>query len=108
MDLLKDIKLILLPRGTHKKKNKTLSPVVRSVSVCTVIALTSMNSLTVHQMNITTAFLHGGLKEEIYMKHPKGFVPEGQECQFKKSIYGLKQASHCGKTLATLAQSKMG
>ena len=63
-----------------------------------MIALAAMNSLTLHQMNITTAFLHGDLEEEIYMKQPEGFLIEGQEhlvYQLKKSIYGLKQAPCC-------------
>ena len=49
-------------------------------------------------MDITSAFLHGDLEEQIYMKQPKGFVAQGQEtlvCQLKKSIYGLKQSLQC-------------
>ena len=51
-----------------------------------------------HQIDITTAFLHGDLEEEVYMKQPEGFLVEGQEhlvCWLKKGIYGLKQALWC-------------
>ena len=75
--------------------DETFSPVVRSESVRSVIALAAMNDLRLHQMDITTAFLHGDLEEEVYMKQPEGFVAQGQEnlvCRLKKSIYGLKQS----------------
>ena len=45
--------------------DETFSPVVRSESVRSVIALAAMNDLRLHQMDITTAFLHGDLQEEI-------------------------------------------
>ncbi|KAD3337122.1 hypothetical protein E3N88_32642 [Mikania micrantha] len=47
-------------------------------------------------MDVKTAFLNGDLYEDVFMKQPEGFMPEGQEhlvCKLKKSIYGLKQAS---------------
>ena len=42
-----------------------------------------------------TAFLHGDLKEEIYMQQPEGFKEPGKEdyvCLLKRSLYGLKQS----------------
>jgi len=60
-----------------------------------VIALAVQYDLKLHQMDITTAFLNGNLKEEVYMKQPEGFVTKGQEhlvCRLKRSIYGLKQS----------------
>ena len=49
-------------------------------------------------MDVTTAFLNGILKEEVYMEQPEGFVGKDQVhlvCKLKKSIYGLKQSPRC-------------
>ena len=46
-------------------------------------------------MDVKSAFLHGILDEEAYMRQPEGFVQVGQEhlvCRLKKALYGLKQA----------------
>ncbi|KAI4357436.1 hypothetical protein L6164_001384 [Bauhinia variegata] len=46
-------------------------------------------------MDVKTAFFHGDLEENIYIKQPKGFVVKGKEdyvCKLTKSLYGLKQA----------------
>jgi len=56
--------------------DETFSPVVRSESVRSVVALAAMNNLRLHQMDITIAFLHGVLQEEVHME---GFVKQSQE-----------------------------
>jgi len=43
---------------------------------------------------VKSAFLHGELKEEIYVQQPNGFVRKGEEekvYKLKKALYGLKQ-----------------
>ena len=73
--------------------DETFLPVVRFESLRTVIALAVQNVLKLHQMDVTTAFLNGELKEEVYMKQPEGYVAEGKEGlvrKLKRNIYGLK------------------
>ena len=43
------------------------------------IALAVQNDFKLHQIDVTTAFLNGDLKEEVYMTPPEGFVVKGQE-----------------------------
>ena len=91
--------------------DETFSPVVRSESVRSVIALACKKGLKLHQMDITTAFLNGDLKEEVYMKQPKGFCAEGQEhlvCRLKRSLYGLKQSPRCWNQALDTQLKSMG
>jgi hypothetical protein len=60
-----------------------------------LISLVASYGLTIHQMDVKTAFLNGELEEEIYMDQPDGFIANGQEgkvCKLLKLLYGLKQA----------------
>ena len=48
------------------------------------------------QMDVKIVFLHGFLKEELYMMQPEGFVdPKGANkvSKLQRSLYGLVQAS---------------
>jgi hypothetical protein len=74
---------------------ETFSPVVRHSTVRIIIALAAMNKWELRQLDVKNAFLHGDLKEEVYMAQPQGFVDANHPdyvCLLKKSLYGLKQA----------------
>ena len=91
--------------------DETFSPVVRFESLRTVIALSVQNGLKLHQMDVTTAFLNGELKEEVYMRQPEGYTVKGKEnlvCRLEKSIYGLKQSSRCWNSALDTHLKKMG
>ena len=73
----------------------TYAPVARISSIRTLIAISALKGLYIHQMDVKTVFLNGYLKEEIYLEQPEGFMISGQEnkvCRLIKSLYGLKQA----------------
>ena len=58
-----------------------------------MLSIAASMNLEVEQLDVKTTFLHGDLKEEIYMQQPEGFVEKGKEhlvCRLKKNLYGLK------------------
>lgn len=70
-------------------------PVVKMSSIRVVLGLATSLNLEIKQLDVKTAFLHGDLEEEIYMKQSEDFEVKGNEhlvCRLRKSLYGLKQA----------------
>ena len=73
----------------------TYSPVVKPVTIRTMIFLVVSASLCIKQVDVSNAFLHGHLQEKVYMSQPLGFVNPmypNVVCLLKKALYGLKQA----------------
>ena len=91
--------------------DQTFSPVVRFESLRALMALAAKHELHLHQMDVTTAFLHGVLEDEVFMKQPKGYEKEGKEnlvCKLKRSIYGLKQSPRCWNAALDKKLGQMG
>jgi hypothetical protein len=89
----------LVARGNQKcpsiDYNKSFSPVMRLESLHTLLALAAICNFDIIQFDIISAYLHGMLKEEIYMEQPDGYIVPGKEdwvWRLKKGLYGLVQA----------------
>ncbi len=89
----------LVVKGFQQKEgidfDEIFSPVVKMSTIRMVLSIVAAKDLHLEQLDIKTAFLHGDLEEEIYMKQPEGYVVKGKKdwvCRLQKSLYGLKQA----------------
>ncbi|GLU00649.1 hypothetical protein SLE2022_179980 [Rubroshorea leprosula] len=75
--------------------DETFSPVVKPVTIRTVLTLALSKSWPIHQLHVKNAFLNGHLSEPVYMSQPPGFVdPQYPDrvCLLQRALYGLKQA----------------
>ena len=73
---------------------ESFAPVVKSASLRVFFAHCVNLGLKIRHMDVKCAFLHGILKEAVYMRQPKGYEVEGKEgwvWKLHKALYGLKQ-----------------
>nr|GEV55572.1 retrovirus-related Pol polyprotein from transposon TNT 1-94 [Tanacetum cinerariifolium] len=69
--------------------------VARMEAIRIFLAYATHKSFTVFQMDVKTAFLHGSLKEDVYVCQPEGLIDADHPShvyKLKKALYGLKQA----------------
>ncbi|GJW46474.1 retrovirus-related pol polyprotein from transposon TNT 1-94 [Tanacetum coccineum] len=85
--------------GYHQEEGidfeESFTPVARMEDIRIFLAYATHKSFTVFQMDVKTAFLHGTLKEDVYMCQPEGFIDDDHPShvyKLKKALYGLKQA----------------
>nr|GEX00633.1 retrovirus-related Pol polyprotein from transposon TNT 1-94 [Tanacetum cinerariifolium] len=88
----------LVMRGYLQEKGinfeESFAPVARMEAIRIFLAYDAHKSFTVFQMDVKTAFLHGSLKEDMYVCQPKGFIDADHPShvfKLKKDLYGLKQ-----------------
>jgi hypothetical protein len=75
--------------------DETFAPVAKMSTIRTLISCAANFGWPLHQLDVKNAFLHGDLREEVYMDIPPGFSnsnTQGKVCRLKKSLYGLKQS----------------
>jgi hypothetical protein len=73
--------------------DETFSPVVKSVTVRTVLATTASRDWPIQQLDVKNVFLHVTLSETVFCSQPMGFtdpVHPDLVCHLRESLYGLK------------------
>nr|GEZ91402.1 retrotransposon protein, putative, unclassified [Tanacetum cinerariifolium] len=89
----------LVVRGYRQEEGikfkESFAPVARMEAIRIFLAYAAHKGFTVYQVDVKTAFLHGSLKEDVYMCQPEGFIDAyhpSHVYKLKKALYGLKQA----------------
>ena len=75
--------------------HETFSPVIKATTIRLLLSLAVSQKWHIQQLDISNAFLHGGLHELIFMDQPQGFQNQQYPhhvFKLQKSMYGLKQA----------------
>lgn len=76
-----------------------------------LLAVVSRRGMSFTHPDVKTAYPHGNLHEEIYMRQLPGFIVIGKEkmvCRLRKSVYGLKQSARCWNNCIDSVLKQMG
>jgi hypothetical protein len=90
---------------------ETFAHVAKMTTVRVLLSVAINQGWPLFQMDVSNAFLHGDLEEEVFMKLPPGHPHSGNSmlvCKLHKSIYGLKQSSRAWHTKLSIALESLG
>jgi hypothetical protein len=72
---------------------EVFAPTAQSTSFRALVWSTCSQRGVLHQLDVSTAFLHADLEEEVYIKLPANFA-NGKVWRLKKALCGLRQAAY--------------
>ncbi|CAI6010745.1 unnamed protein product [Closterium sp. NIES-65] len=76
---------------------QTFSPTPKMTTLRVLLHIAAQRDYELHSLDFSTAFLHGSLHEEIWLRCPpslNGSFPPGTQCSLWRPVYGLRQAPH--------------
>jgi hypothetical protein len=89
--------------------DSVFAPTYRLTSLRLLLSIAAAQDLKILQLDVKTAFLHGELMEEIYVRQPPGYGDGTVRVwRLKKSLYGLKQAARAWHAKLKEAFSSVG
>ena len=74
---------------------ETFSPVAKLSTVRVLLSLATNLDWPLHQFDVKNVFLHGDLKEEVYMELRPRYTTSTETkvvCKLQQALYGLKQS----------------
>jgi hypothetical protein len=84
--------------------DETYAPIARLESIQILLAYATYHGFKLYQMDVKSAFLHGPVKEEVYVEQPPGFENSDYPThvyKLSKVLYGIKQAPRAWFVLVT-------
>ncbi|CAI7911740.1 unnamed protein product, partial [Closterium sp. NIES-53] len=74
---------------------QTFSPTAKMTTLRVLLHVAAQRDYELLSLDFSTAFLHGSLHEEIWLRRPPGFTrsfPPGTRWSLRRPVYGLRQA----------------
>ncbi|CAI7772145.1 unnamed protein product [Closterium sp. NIES-54] len=74
---------------------QTFSPTPKMTTLRVLLHVAALREYELHSLDFSTAFLHGSLHEEIWLRRPPGFTGSflvGTQWSLWQPVYGLRQA----------------
>ena len=86
-----------MAKGFHQQFGvnfeETFNPIIKPPTVRIILSLAIQFNWPLRQLDVSNAFLHGFLREDVYIVQPLGYVDldhPNHVCKLLKSLYGLK------------------
>jgi hypothetical protein len=95
--------------GVDFSNDGTFAPVMRFETLHTFLAFAASMKWDIKQFDVKGTYLHGLLKELIFMDQPRGFDDgSGHVCKLIRTLYGLRQAGNVWNREFNAAMKEIG
>ncbi len=78
-------------KQTEDTYTDTTSPVTSQMQLRIFLFFTAARKYNMVQLDLTNAYLHAPIKDEVYIIVPEGFPGQGEVARLDKAAYGTKQ-----------------